>query len=223
MSLRQTQAMGKKWFGDWTASGAKPETTLPPAPLSEASAVNVANAEKVQDSIRLAEELPMNRFDPDYYTLQLGNHVLGGGLYATRLYRDLREETGFVYTVDVASPASKSRARNEVAYKSDPRNVLKARTRITRDRNRMRTDLVSSEELHQAKALLLRQLPLSESSEEAVAGGFLARAKVGLSLDETYRAAEQYAALTTEAMRTAFQRHAIPANLVQVVEGPAPQ
>ena len=116
VSPADTQAMVKKWFGAWKASGAKPETTLPPAPLSEASAVNVANAEKVRDSVRLAEELPMKRLDPDHYTLQLGNHVLGGGLYATRLYRDLREETGFVYTVDVALAASKSHARNEVAY-----------------------------------------------------------------------------------------------------------
>lgn len=33
--------------------------------------------EQVQDSVVLAEQLNLNRFDPDYYPLQLGNHVLG--------------------------------------------------------------------------------------------------------------------------------------------------
>ena len=58
----------------------------------------------------LAEQLNLNRFDPDYYPLQLGNHVLGGGFYATRLYHDLRQVAGYVYTVDVRLDASKTRA-----------------------------------------------------------------------------------------------------------------
>ena len=32
----------------------------------------------------LGEQLKLDRFDPDYYPIQLGNHVLGGGLYACR-------------------------------------------------------------------------------------------------------------------------------------------
>ena len=56
----------------------------------------------MQDSVTLSEQLNLNRFDPDYYPLQLGNHVLGGGFYATRLYHDLRQVAGYVYTVDVS-------------------------------------------------------------------------------------------------------------------------
>jgi len=101
-----------------------------------------------------AEEVGITRFDPDYYALQLGNHVLGGGLY-----HDLRQETGYVYTI---------------TYGSDPQNVVKARDLIARDLRAMQTDNVPPQQLHQAKALLLRQMPLGESSEEAVAGGLLA-------------------------------------------------
>ncbi len=68
--------------------------TLPAVPPNKASAVNVADPKEIQDSVELAEEMPMNRFDPDYYALQLGNHVLGGGFYATRLYHDLRQVAG---------------------------------------------------------------------------------------------------------------------------------
>ena len=91
----------EKWFGDWKATGAKPNTTLPPVPLNKPSAVNVPDPERVQDQVTLAEQLKLNRFDPDYYPLQLGNHVLGGGFYATRLYHDLRQVNGLVYTVNV--------------------------------------------------------------------------------------------------------------------------
>ncbi len=103
------------------AVGPTPDTTLPPVPLNKPSSVNVADAEAVQDSVVLAEQLNLNRFDPDYYPLQLGNHVLGGGFYATRLYHDLRQVAGYVYTVDVSLGASKTRASYSVSYGCSPR------------------------------------------------------------------------------------------------------
>jgi len=177
----------------------------------------------VQDSVILAEQLKINRFDPDYYPLQLGNHVLGGGFYATRLYHDLRQTTGYVYTVDVSLSASKTRSSYSVSYGCNPENVQKARTLIQRDLDQMRTESVSEDELHQAKALLLRQIPLSESSESSVAEGLLGRAQIGLPLDEPIRAAKQYFDLTAEQVKVAFERQLRPDNLVQVVRGPAPK
>jgi zinc protease len=219
----EAKAVITKSFGDWKATGPKPNTTLPAIPANKPSAANVADAQQVQDSVVLAEELPINRFDPDYYPLQLGTHVLGGGFYATRLYHDLRQVAGYVYTVDVGLSASKTRASYSVDYGCDPENVSKARALIERDLNQMRTEDVSDAELHQAKALLLRQIPLSESSEEAVAGGMLARALIGLPLDEPLRAAKTYFGLTPEQVKAAFARQVRTDNLVQVVRGPAPK
>ena len=212
-----------KWFGEWKATGPKPETTLPPVPVNKAAAQTVPDPEQVQDSVALAEELDLNRFSPDYYPLQLGTHVLGGGFYATRLYHDIRQIAGLVYTVDVSLSADKTRATYSVDYGCDPANVSKARALVERDLNQMRTEEVSPAELHQAKALLLRQIPLGESSEEAVAGGMLVRAELGLPLDEPTRAAQHYIDLNAAEVKAAFARHIDPANMVQVVRGPAPK
>ena len=149
--------------------------------------------------------------------------MLGGGFYATRLYHDIRQIAGLVYTVDVSLSADKTRATYSVDYGCDPANVSKARALVERDLNQMRTEEVSPAELHQAKALLLRQIPLGESSEEAVAAGMLARAELGLPLDEPLRAARQYIQLTAPEVKAAFARHIDPAHLVQVVRGPAPK
>ncbi len=165
----------EKSFGGWKAVGAKPETTLPRVPVNTASATFVPDPDQVQSSVVLAEEVGITRFDPDYYALQLGDHVLGGGFYATRLYHDLRQVAGLVYTVDDSLAANKSRTVYTVTYGCDPGKVAEARQLIARDLRSMQTDNVTDEELHQAKALLLRQMPLSESSEDSVAGGLLAR------------------------------------------------
>jgi zinc protease len=211
-----------KYFGDWKAVGPKPNTTLPAVPLNKPSAQNVTDAEQVQDSVVLAEQLKLNRFARDYYPLQLGTHVLGGGFYATRLYHDLRQVNGYVYTVEVSLDASQTRASYSISYGCNPENVSKARALVERDLNQMRTEDISEDGLHQAKAQLLREIPLSESSEHALSQGLLNRAEIGLPLDEPIRAAKKYFVLDADDVRVAFAKEIQTEDLVQIVRGPAP-
>lgn len=216
------KAVIEKYFGDWKAVGPKPNTTLPAVPLNKPSAQNVSDTEQVQDSVVLAEQLKLNRFDPDYYPIQLGTHVLGGGFYATRLYHDLRQINGYVYTVEVSLDASQTRASYSISYGCNPENVSKTRALVERDLNQMRTEDISADELHQAKAQLLREIPLSESSEDALSQGLLSRAEIGLPLDEPIRVAKEYSVFNADDVRGAFAREIQTEDLVQVVRGPAP-
>jgi zinc protease len=223
VSPEEAKSTVERWFGDWKATGPVPGTTLSAVPVNKASAANVADPPAAQDSVVLAEQLNLNRFEPDYYALQLGNHVLGGGFYATRLYHDLRQVAGYVYTVDVSLDASKTRALYKVTYGCNPENVSKARALVERDLADMRNQDVSPAELQQAKALLLRQIPLSESSEDAVARGLVRRAEIGLPLDEPILAAQRYHELQAEQVKAAFFRLIRIEDLVQVVSGPPPR
>ena len=213
----------EKSFGGWKAEGPKPEVDLPKVPENKAAAENVPDPNELQDSVNLSETIPITRFDEAYYPLQLGNHVLGGGFYATRLYHDLRQVTGYVYNVDVALNAQKTRTIYTVDYACDPQNVSKARQLIQRDLVAMQKEDVSPAELQQAKALLLRQLPLGESSEDGVANALVRRAEIGLPLDEPERAAKRFYDLTADDVRAAFAKWIRPDDFVQIVRGPSPQ
>ena len=213
----------EKYFDDWKATGPQPQTDLPPVPPNHAAVTAVPDKSRVQDNVELGEALPMNRFDPDYYALQLGNNVLGGGFYATRLYRDLRENAGLVYFVSSAFSIGKTRGVYRVDYASDPDNVSKARAIIDRDLKAMQTEPVDENDLHQAKAMLLRQIPLSEASVNSIAGGLVSRSIIGLPLDEPVVAAHHYVDLTAEQVRAAFAKWLRPDDLVQVTQGPNPQ
>ncbi len=213
----------EKWFGAWKANGPKPDVTLAPVPPNKVSTVNVPDPSELQDNVTLAEEIPINRYSPDYYPLQMANHVLGGGFYATRFYHDLRQVNGYVYTVDVSLNADRTRAVYQVTYACDPENSSKARALIVRDLADMQAADVTPGELQQAKALLLRQIPLRESSEDSVAGGLLARAQMDLPLDEPSRSAQRYFALTAEEVKAAFKKWVRPDGFVEVVRGPAPK
>ena len=219
----EAKSVIEKWFGTWKAAGPKPDVELPRVPLNPSTAANVPDPSELQDSVNLSEMIAITRFDPDYYPLQLANHVLGGGFYATRLYHDLRQMTGYVYNVDVSLNARKTRTVYTVTYACDPKNVSKARELIQRDLISMQKENVTPAELQQAKALLLRQIPLAESSEDGVAGGLLARAQIGLSLDEPLRAAKQYFSMSADQVRAAFEKWVRPDGFVQIIRGPAPE
>jgi zinc protease len=216
----EAEAVVEKYFGEWKASGPLPPTDLPPVPPNPSSATAVPDNSRVQDKVDLAETLGLNRFDPDYYALELGNHVLGGGFYATRLYRDLRENTGLVYFVSSSFDIGKTRAIYDVSYACNPENVSKARAIIVRDLKTMQTTLVGAEDLRQAKAMLLRQVPLSEASLNQIAEGWIARSTIGLPLDEPYIAAQHYVVLTADQVKAAFAKWLRPEDLVEVTEGP---
>jgi len=220
---QDARATIEKWFGSWKAEGAKPDVDLAQVPANKPSTVNVPDPSQVQVSVNMSETIPINRFDPDYYPLQLGNHVLGGGFYATRLYHDLRQVNGLVYDVDVRLNAQKTRAIYTVTYGCDPQNVIKARDMILRDLMDVQKENVSEAELQQAKALLLRQIPLAESSEDSVAGGMLARAQIGLGLDEPEKGAGKYYSLTADQVRAAFAKWIRPEDFVLITRGPAPK
>ena len=223
ITMEEARPAIEKWFGGWKSTGAKPAVTVPAVPVNPPAAVHVPDSTQVQASVTLAEQVGINRFHPDYYALQLGDHVLGGGFYATRLYRDLRQKAGYVYNVDNSLTASETRAAYSVTYGCDAENVSKARALVEQDLAAMRTTEVTPAELQQAKALLLRQITLSESGEDAVAGGFVARALMGLPLDEPIRAAQKYYGLTAGEVRAAFEKWIRPDAFVQVVRGPAPK
>jgi zinc protease len=211
-----------KYFGGWKADGPTPAIDLPAAPANRAGTIAVPDASRVQDRVILAQTLALTRSDPDYYALQLGNAVLGGSFYATRLSIDLRKNAGLVYSVDSVLQAGRTRSVYLVEYASDPGNVVKAADMVSREVTVMQDTAVGADELTRVKACLLRQLPLSEAGIAEIARGILARSDLGLPLDEPTIAAHHYIELDGAAVQAGFRKWLRPQDLVRVSEGPTP-
>jgi len=220
---QQVQSVIGKYFGSWKAAGPKPPTDLPQVPPNRPDVVAVPDSSRVQDIVVLAQTLPLTRSDPDYYPLELGNAVLGGSFYSTRLSIALRKESGLVYSVDSTLEAGRTRSAYLVEYACDPPNVTKAAAIVRREIADMQSTPVGDEELLRVKELLVRQIPLGESSVDEIAGGIIGRIDLGLPLDEPTIAARRYIALGPAQIQAAFRKWMRPADLVRVSEGPSPK
>ncbi|HEU5442388.1 MAG TPA: insulinase family protein, partial [Steroidobacteraceae bacterium] len=220
---QQALSVIRKYFGSWKATGPKPPTDLPQVPQNRTDVIAVPDSSRVQDIVVLAQTLPLTRSSPDYYPLQLGNAVLGGSFYSTRLSIALRKQSGLVYSVNSTLEAGRTRGAYLVEYACDPPNVAKAAAMVRREIADMQRAPVGKEELLRVKELLVRQIPLDESSVDAIAGGIISRVDLGLPLDEPMIAAQRYIELGPQQIEAAFRRWMRPADLVRVSEGPAPK
>jgi zinc protease len=217
------RAVIERHFGSWTATGPKPQTDLPVAPSNGPATIAVPDDTRVQDIVILAQNLSLTRADPDYYALQLGNALLGGGFYSTRLSIDLRKDTGLVYSVGSMLQAGRTRGAYLIEYACDPANVSKAASIAVREVKAMQTAPATADELVRIKASLIRQIPLGESSVDEIAHGLVGRADLGLPLNEPTLAARRYVELGANDVQAAFAKWMRPDDMVRVTQGPTPQ
>jgi len=223
VTAAQARSTIEKYFGSWSATGAKPPTDLPTAPPNRPSVIAVPDDSRVQDVVILAQNLALTRTDPDYYALSLGNALLGGGFYSTRLSIDLRKNAGLVYSVGSILQAGRTRGAYLIEYACDPQNVSKAADIALREVKAMQTAPATADELVRIKASLIRQIPLGESSVDEIAHGLIERADFGLPLDEPTLAARRYVELGAGEVQAAFAKWMRPDDMVRVTQGPPPQ
>lgn len=211
-------------FGAWTAKGPKPNTHYPAVPANKSSEFQTPDSSAVQDSVTMAETIPMTENNPDRYALFLGNMVLGGvgaGGFDAHLMQDLRVKRGLVYSVSSSPNLQKNRGLFMVNFGADPGKVAEARSLVIHDVKQMQDTPVTAAELHAAQGRMLRSLALDQVSFNSIAGNFLTLTMQGKPLDADAIAAKKYIAMTPSEIQNVFKRYIRPDGFVTAVKGPA--
>lgn len=163
----------------------------------------------------------IRREDPDYFALFVGNHILGGGGFVSRITDEVRQKRGLAYsaysyfspmlregpfTVGMQTKGEQAAQALEVARQTVADYVAKGPT---------------AKELDAAKKNIIGGFPLRIDSNRkiheylAVIGFY----RLPLTyLDDFTRNVER---VTLEQIKAAFQRHVHPERMVTVVVGPS--
>ena len=219
---QQARATVEKYFGAWKASGPKPDVIPEPVPMNRAAYRMVPNAYASQDQVLMGQMMALNLHDPARYALQLGNDVLGGNGFASRLMVDIRVKHGYAYGVGSGMNFDRSRSMFVVRYGSDPDRVGAVDALVRQNLAEMQDEPIKADELTNARQASIRSIPLGISSVDRIARSLLTWSYRGEPLDQPMVAAKYYLSLTAEQVQAAFKKYIKPANLVQVVQGSAP-
>ena len=181
--------------------------------------MHVPDPSSTQATVSLPESLSLNVADPDHFALNLGNEILGSG-FSSRLYRDLRIRSGYVYTVRSHLTWKRHRSAYSISFGADPDKVAAARSAAIHDIMAMQEQPVSEDELAMARAGMLRGLALQSASLDTIAAAYLHFSDLGLPLDQNDIAARAYYTLDAAAIRDAFRKWMRPADLAEIIKGP---
>jgi predicted Zn-dependent peptidase len=137
------------------------ELAVPEAPTATPS-VLIRHKESEQAYIVLGTQALSVR-DERRYTLSILDTILGGGM-SSRLFQEIREKRGLVYTVYSFQAAYRAAGLLGVYAGTSPENVQSCIDVIVEQYRRIREVLVGAEELHLAKEHIKGNLTLSLES-----------------------------------------------------------
>ena len=172
-----------------------------------------------QTNLMLAQ-LGIDRDDPDYAALSLGNQILGGGGFGTRLMSEVREKRGLAY--GVYSGFSPMQVRGPFMINLQTRAEMSEGTlKLVQDvlADYLKTG-PTEKELADAKRELAGSFPLSTASNADIVGQLGAMGFYNLPLNYLEDFMQQSQSLTVEQVKAALNKHLSTDKLVIVSAGP---
>jgi zinc protease len=164
----------------------------------------------------------MKRGDPDFFPLLVGNYILGGGGFVSRLSAEVRERRALSYSVYSYFAPGLHAGAFTIGLQTRPDQATQA-VRVSREvLERFVADGPTAAELQAAKDNLIGGFALRIDSNRKLLDNLANIAWNGLPLDYLDTWTQQVERVTVADIRAAFSRVLQPARLVTVVVGGAP-
>lgn len=161
------------------------------------------------------------RSDPDHFALQLGNYILGGGGFVSRLSTEVREKRGLSYSVASYFSPGLHEGAFTLSLQTRPDQVAQA-VQVARDVvARFVAEGPTEAELKAAKDFMVGGFALRIDSNRKLLDNLAAIAWHGLPLDYLDTWTQKMQAVTAEQIRAAFARKLQPQRMVAVILGGA--
>ncbi len=140
----------KTLFGDWQPVGYRPQP-LPNLRESFKPAVWIAEKDIPQTTIRLGH-IGVSKDNPDLHAVRVMNFILGGGGFNSRLLREIRSNRGLAYsTYSYYQVGRKLPGPYIAGSETKGASTMEVVRLMLKEMERIRTELVSEEELALAK------------------------------------------------------------------------
>jgi zinc protease len=202
-------------------TGCAPWAAVPEiAPLAAAKNENIA-FDSAQAHVLIGQP-GFKRDDPDFFALTVGNYILGGGGFVSRLYSEVREKRGLSYSVySYFSPAIHAGAFT-IGLQTRPDQASQA-VQVSRDvLSRFVAEGPTAAELKAAKDNLIGGFALRIDTNAKLLDNVANIAWYRLPLDYLDTWTQAVDKVTLDDIKAAFARKLQPNRMVTVVLGGAP-
>ena len=220
VNFKEVKKEVEKLFGSWKKATAPQLTYSDPKDVqySQINFIDTPNA--VQSEIALVNLSNLKMTDKEYFAVLLANQVLGGGGEG-RLFLNLREKHGWTY--GAYSSIGSGKYINKFRSSSSVRNAVtdSAVVEVFNELKRIRTELVSEEDLKNAKAKYIGNFVMQIEKPSTIAGYALNKETQGLPEDFYENYIKNINAVTAEDIRNAANKYFLADKTRVVIVGKA--
>ncbi len=206
-------------MGDWTANGEQPSFTIPAVEYGKKQVVVRSMMDKSQVNIELGHK-GIARTNPDFYTVNLMNAVLGGSAGIARLFGRVRDVQGLAYSVWSSFTPSIGEGLFHASAGVNPTNVDKAIHSILHEIELMKSDGITEEELSDVQNLIVGNFALALETNRGLAAVLLTAELYGLGLDYLERHESIYRGITRAQVNAAARKYLHPDLCSIAIAGP---
>jgi zinc protease len=165
----------------------------------------------------------IRRGDPDYFPLFVGNHVLGGGGFVSRIIEEVRQKRGLAYSAYSYFSPLKREGPFVVGMQTKREQAGEALRVMDSTLREFVTNGPTEDELSAAKRNIIGSFPLRIDSNGKIHGylALIGFYRLPLSYFEDF--AGNVERVTISDVKDAFARRVDPERMVTVVVGPEPE
>ena len=149
----------------------------------------------------------ITRSNPDYFPLLVGNYVLGGGGFVSRLMSEVREKRGLAYSVFSYFAPGKDVGIFQAGLQTKNDQAALALDVLSTTITQFIADGPTQSELDAAKSNLINGYPLRIDNNRKLLDNVSSIAWNNLPLDTMEVWTKQVEAVSLEQVKTAFQKH----------------
>ncbi len=216
----QVRSVLESAFGGWEGSGPTPDVQQPALPPAHRAAGYIGTA-ATEVYVRLGQPA-VARTSPDYDTFLVLNQILGApGAFGSRLWQELRQKRGLVYSAQSRLVADRDRGDFEIELEAEPAHVVAAVSIIRSQLRRLQEEPVSETELREAKLRLVGDALISEDSADGQAQQLLDIVENHLPLSYYGDLNEQLARITAADVQRVAREYLDPDRLIAIYAGPS--
>jgi zinc protease len=216
ISLAEARTLVESKLAGWKKTGTAKPSVTDPEPIGAPQVVLVARPGSVQTTLNVGTQ-SMVRTDPDYIALTVVNRVLGGTM--GRLFRHLREEKGYTYSVGSSFSATQYRGSWTASTSVRTEVTEPALSDLLAEIAQLRDTPVPEGELADVKRAIVGSFALALENPQQLLGYYADNWQYGLPADywDTYPA--RVMGITAAQGQAAAQKYWAPGRLQIVAVG----
>ena len=161
----------------------------------------------------------MSRTDPDYFSLYVGNYILGGGGFVSRLMNEIREEKGLAYSVYSYFNPMKQAGAFQIGLQTKKEQADEALLLVRSTLAEFIAKGPTEEELLAAKQNIIGGFPLRIDSNRKILNYLSVIGFYDLPLTYLDDFADKVEEVSIDKIRDAFVRHIDPEAMATVIVG----